>query len=129
MRAGENRSDVEKELESEDPIEVRDDMIFSEEEKNREVIATSVERRDPMATSTGGEQEAERRGDVAASRKCAAGADAVDERDAKRTRSLCPSEVSPASSPPAVGVAGQARRSEEQARTHVLSGPVPARDS
>ena len=32
VRAGENRSDVESELESEDPIEVGDDMIFSEEE-------------------------------------------------------------------------------------------------
>ena len=37
MRAGENRSDVESELESKDPIEVGDDMIFSEEE-NREVV-------------------------------------------------------------------------------------------
>ena len=34
MWAGENRSDIESELESEDPIEVGDDMIFSEEEES-----------------------------------------------------------------------------------------------
>ena len=60
VRAGENRSDVESELESEDPTEVGDDVIFfkEEEEEGQEVIATSAERCDPMATSTGGEQEA-----------------------------------------------------------------------
>ena len=64
MRARENRSDVESELKLEDPTEVGDDMIFSEEEESREVIATSAERCDPMAAHAGGEQEAERRGDV-----------------------------------------------------------------
>ena len=55
MKAGENKSDVESELESEDPTEV-DDMIFSEEEEeSREVVATSAERRDPVATPAGGE--------------------------------------------------------------------------
>ena len=34
MRARENRSDVELELESEDPTEVGDDMIFFEAEEN-----------------------------------------------------------------------------------------------
>ena len=34
VRAGENRSDVESELKSEDPTEVGDDMIFSEEEES-----------------------------------------------------------------------------------------------
>ena len=57
MKAGENRSDVESELESEDPIEVGDDMIFSEDKESREVITTSVEHCDPMAAHTGGEQE------------------------------------------------------------------------
>ena len=33
MRARENRSDVELELESKDPIEVGDDMIFFKEEE------------------------------------------------------------------------------------------------
>ena len=106
VRAGENRSDVESELESEDPTEVGDDMIFSEEEESQEVIATSMERRDPTAMSASGEQEAERRGDVPALRKHAASADAVSEREAKRTRSPCPSKASSASSPPAVGTAG-----------------------
>ena len=31
VRAGENRSDIESELESEDPIELGDDVIFFEE--------------------------------------------------------------------------------------------------
>ena len=34
MRARENRSNVESELESEDPKGVGDDMIFSEEEES-----------------------------------------------------------------------------------------------
>ena len=34
VKAGENRSDVESQLESEDPTEVGDDMIFSEEEES-----------------------------------------------------------------------------------------------
>ena len=55
VRAGENRSDVESELESEDPIEVGDDMIFSREEESREVVATSVEHRDPTTVSAGNE--------------------------------------------------------------------------
>ena len=64
MKARENRSDVESELESENPTEVGDDMIFSEEEESQEVIATSAGCRDPTAVSAGGEQEAERHGDV-----------------------------------------------------------------
>ena len=42
VRARENRSNVESELESEDPTEVGDDVIFSEEE-DREVVVTSME--------------------------------------------------------------------------------------
>ena len=106
MKAGENRSDVESELKSEDPIEVGDDMIFSEEEQSQEVIVTSAERRDPIAMSVGNEQEAKRRVDVPVPRKRAACADATGEWEAKRTRSLRPSKVSPASSPPAVGTIG-----------------------
>ena len=51
----ENRSDIESELESEDPIEVGDDVIFSKEEEGREVVATSVEHRDPTTVSAGNE--------------------------------------------------------------------------
>ena len=54
VKDGENRSDVESELESEDPIEV-DDMIFSEEEECWEVIVTSAERRDPTTMSASDE--------------------------------------------------------------------------
>ena len=55
VKARENRSDVELELESKDPTEVGDDIIFSEEEESREVFVTSVEHCDPTAASTGDE--------------------------------------------------------------------------
>ena len=63
MKAGENRSNIESELESEDPTKV-DDMIFSEEKESQEVVVSSVERRNPAAMSTGDEQEAKRCGEV-----------------------------------------------------------------
>ena len=84
--------------------------------------------REPTAVSAGGEREAERRGDVPTPRKRAVSTDAIDEREAKRTRSLRPSEASPALSPPALGVVDQARRLEERARTRASSGLGPAHD-
>ena len=105
MWAGENRSDVESELESKDPTKVEGGMFFSEEE-SREVVATSVVRHDPAAVSASGEQEAERHGDVPTPRKRAVSMDAVGEWEAKQTQSPRPSEASPVLSPPAVGVAG-----------------------
>jgi len=129
MKARENRSDVESELESEDPTEVGDDMIFSKEEESQEVIATSAERHNPAPVSTAGGQEIERLGDVPAPRKRAASMDTVSEREAKRTRSPRHLEVSPSSSPPATGTAEQARRSEEQVCTRASSGSAPTRDS
>ena len=79
MKAGENRSEVESELELEDPTEVGDDMNFFEEEESREVVASSVEHRNPTAAAAGGEQEAERRGNVPVARKCAASTNIVGE--------------------------------------------------
>ena len=57
VKARERKSDIEAELESEDPTDV-DDMVFSEEEGSWEVVVTSAERRDPAAMSAGDEQEA-----------------------------------------------------------------------
>ena len=54
MRAGEHASDVESELMSDDPMDL-DDMVFSNEEEGREVVATSAVRRDPTTTSAGEE--------------------------------------------------------------------------
>ena len=51
VKAGERKSDIKSELESEDPTDV-DDMVFSEEEESREVIVTSVEHRNPKVEST-----------------------------------------------------------------------------
>ena len=103
MKAGERKSDVESELESEDPTNM-DDMVFSEEE-SLEVVLTSMEHHDPAAMSAGDEQEAERRAVVLAPRKCAASVDAVDEREAKWMRSPRPLVASSVPSPPAVDAA------------------------
>ena len=54
VKARERKSDVESELESEDPVDV-DNMVFSEEEESWEVIVTSAERHDPTAMSAGDE--------------------------------------------------------------------------
>ena len=54
VRAKENRSDVESELESEDPTEVGDDMLLSEEEESWEVVVTLAERHEPMTVSVSG---------------------------------------------------------------------------
>ena len=78
MKARERRSDIESELASEDPTDV-DDMVFSEEEESQEVIVTSMERHDPVATSAGDEQEAERRAAVPVPRKHAASVDIINE--------------------------------------------------
>ena len=106
MRADKNRSDVKAELELEEPMELGGDASTSEDEGSRSIITTLVECREPTAMSAGGGREVERRGDIPASRKRAASSDAVGEREAKRTRSLCPSKASPALPPPAPGVAG-----------------------
>ena len=122
MKARENKSDIESELESKDPIEA-DDMVFSEEE-SQEVIVTSAMRRDPTAMFAGNEQEVERRAVVPMLRKRVASTDANGEREAKRTRSPRPLVASPVSSPPTVDTAEQARRCEEQACTYASPGPV-----
>ena len=57
VKARERKSDVESELESEDPTDV-DDMVFSKEEESQEVVVTSAEHRDPTVMSAGDEQEA-----------------------------------------------------------------------
>ena len=101
------------ELESEDPTEMGDDVISSEVEVGREVVVTSVERREPTAVFADGGREAERRSDIPTPRKRAMSSNAVSERETKQTRSPRPSEASSAISPFAPGVAGQARRLEE----------------
>ena len=128
VRAGENRSDVEAELESEDPTEMGDDVISSEDEGGREVVATSVEHCEPVATSTSGGCDAERHGNVPAPRKCATSSDTVGEREAKQTWSPRPLDSSLAMSPPAVGMVVQARWLEERARTRASLGPAPVCD-
>ena len=54
VRAGENRSDVEAELESEEPTEMGGDASTSEDDRDRGVVATSVERRASAAVPISG---------------------------------------------------------------------------
>ena len=124
MKAGERRSDVESELASDDPTDL-DDMVFSDEEESREVIATSAVHRDPTATSPGEEQEAAQRTEVPTSKKHAASADAIGERAGKWTRSPRPSAALPAPSSPVANAAGRAGRSEERPDDCAATGLVP----
>ena len=123
MRAGERTSDVESELASDDPMDL-DDMVFSDEEESWEVVVTSTEHCGPATTSVGGEQEAARRAEVPASRKCATSADVAGERAVKRTRSPRPLAAPPVSSLSVADVAERARRSEERTSAHAAMGPV-----
>ena len=79
VQAGESRSDVEAELESEEPTEMGGDMSTSEDDGDRGVVATSVERHAPMAASIGGGWDTERSGDIPTSRKHAMSSDTAIE--------------------------------------------------
>ena len=94
--ARENRSDVEAELESEEPTELGGD-VSSSKDGDWDVVATSSKRRESATTSASGERVAGRRDDVPPSRKRAASSDAAGEREVKRPRSPRPLEASPAS--------------------------------
>ena len=107
--AGENRSDVEAELESEEPMEMGGDASTSNDEGDRGVITTSVERRELAAASAGGGRDAERRGDVPALRKRTVSLDAAVEREAKRSRS--PRTLGSSLASPPCSERGGARRS------------------
>ena len=119
---------MEAELESEEPMETGGDASTSKDEGDRGIVATLVERREPMAVAAGGGWDMERRSDVPASRKYAVSSDATVEREAKRVRSPRPSEASLASHPPAPSMARHASRSEEHARTPASLGLGRAHD-
>ena len=88
VRSGENRSDMEAELESEEPTELGGDMSTFEDEGYWGIVVTSVERREPMVASTSGGWDVLRHSDVPASRKHAMSSNTAIEREAKWTRSL-----------------------------------------
>ena len=111
VRGSENRTDVEAEIESEEPTEMGGGVSSFEDEGGREVIVTLVERREPAATSVSGERDAESRVDVLASRKDAASSDSTIKREAKRTWSPRPLEASSTLRSPAPSMAGQADQS------------------
>ena len=94
MWAGESQSDMEAEPESEEPTEMGGDASTSEDEGDRGIIATSVERRVPMATPVSGGRNTERRSDVPTSRMHTVSSDTAVKREAKQARLLRPSEAS-----------------------------------
>ena len=55
---------MEAELESEEPTEMGGDPSTSEDDGDRGIITTLVERHEPMAVSISGGRDMERRGDV-----------------------------------------------------------------
>ena len=64
MWAGENQSDVEAELELEEPTEMGGDMSTANYEGDWGIVATSVEHHEPAAASISGGQDVERSGDI-----------------------------------------------------------------
>ena len=78
VRAEENRSDVEAELESEEPTVMGGDASSSKDGGGRDIVATLVEHRKPTAKSASGGRDTERRDDVPMSRKHAVNLDAVN---------------------------------------------------
>ena len=77
VRASKNQSDVEAELESEEPMEMGGDTSSFKDDGDRGVIATSVEHRAPTATPISGGRDTKRHGDVLASRTRATDLDAA----------------------------------------------------
>ena len=106
MQAGENQSDMEAELELEEPTDMGGDTSTSEDEGDQGVIATSVERRESTAASADGGRDTKRHGNVPMSRKRAVSSYAVGEWETKRTWSPRSSEALPALSPPAPSAVG-----------------------
>ena len=77
VRGGESRIDVEAELESEEPTKMGDDASASEDEGDKGIALTLVNRREPMASPVGGGHGTETRGDIPESRKHAVSEDAA----------------------------------------------------
>ena len=84
VRASENRSDMDADLELEEPIEMGGNTSTSKDDGDRGVIMTLVERCMPAADPIGGGQDTERRNDIPTSWKRAASSNTAVERDAKR---------------------------------------------
>ena len=96
---GESRSDMEAELESEEPIEMGDDMSASEDEGDMSATVTSVEHHEPADASIISGRDMETCGTVPESRKHAMSEDTTLNREAKQEQSPGPSEVSLTSRP------------------------------
>ena len=84
------------------------DASTFEDDRDKGIVMTSMERHVPTAAFIGSGRDMERCGDIPMLRKRAASTDAAVEREVKQMRSPCPLEASLASHPPASSVAGHA---------------------
>ena len=110
---------MEAELELEEPTEMGGDTSTSEDDRDRGIIATSVEHCEPTAVAASGGRDAERCDDVPTSRKHAVSLATAIEREAKRAWSPRPSEASLASHPPTPSMVGHTSQSKECACTPI----------
>ena len=69
LAGGESRSDVETDVELEEPMEMGDDTSASEDEEVRGAVVTSVEHHGPIAMSISSGHDVETRDDVPELRK------------------------------------------------------------
>ena len=74
---GESQSNIEAELELEEPTKMGDDTSVSEDEGDRGAAMTLVERHEPTAVPVGGVRDTEMRNDIPESRKRAVSGDAL----------------------------------------------------
>jgi len=79
VRGCDSQSDMEVELESEEPMEMGGDKSASKDKGDRGAIMTSMEHCEPTAASISGGCDTEKRGDVPESRKHAVGKDTTVE--------------------------------------------------
>jgi len=69
VRGGKSQSDMEAELESEEPTEMGDDTSASEDEEVRGTVVTSVEHHEPTTMSIGRRRDVETHSDIPELRK------------------------------------------------------------
>ena len=128
VRGGESRSDMEAELESEEPMEMGGNASASEDEGDRGAVMTSMEHHEPTTASVGDGCDTKMRYDVPKSRKHATSEDTAVEQEAKRARSLCPSEASLAPHPLAPSVVEHASQSGGHDRSPASSRSAHVHD-
>lgn len=121
VHAGERWSDMEEELQLEDPPESGDDVGSLGNEGGEGAIVSLLEHHEPTATPVGGGRSTKTRCDALESRKRATSEDATHEQEVMQVRSPCHSEAG-ASLSPVPTMAERAGRSGEHDRLPIPLG-------